>query len=577
MKKIILYVPILGLTCLFISCKKNLLNITPTSEIDANTVFTDPNLTEAFVNNNYRDLDYGFYNCHWQAFMLAGATDEVLSAYEGYIGVDIVNQGLINSTPTGAGFTGTFDGNAYPRQQAWANNYNYIAQCNTFFQNIYTVPNLSTDDRNRLIGEMMTLRAWRYFQLVRHYAGVPIITKTFGLTDSFNIKRNTVDECFQFITGQLDSAIDYLPDVASMGGKIDKGVAMAIKSRVLLTYASPLFNTANDITRWQNAANAAQAVMDLGRYGLVTWSSYKSMFIKYDPANTENIFVTINQSGLPTEGHQDDYPWPGLTFEYAIMPFNRGGNIMYTPMQQMVDSYETTDGKAITDPTSIYNPNNPYANRDPRFDVDIYHQGSTLNQSTIDFTNPDGFDFNQNQTVTGYLMAKFVDPSVYDASGITLGSGQGGQPWIHIRYAEILLNYSEALNEAQGPIQAVYDAINTIRNRANMPNLPTGLTQAQMRARIWNERKIELAFEEHRFWDVRRWKIAAQTNNITCMGVNVTKDANGVLHYTYGVPSTGGNLDYSPVRIFKDPANYFFPIPQSEIAADPALTQNPGY
>jgi hypothetical protein len=300
------------------------------------------------------------------------------------------------------------------------------------------------------------------------------------------------------------------------------------------------------------------------------------MFIKFDPANTEYIFVTINQAGLPTEGHQDNYPWPGLTFEYAVMPFDRGGNIMYTPTQQMVDSYETTDGKAITDPTSIYDPTHPYSNRDPRLDVDIYHQGSMLNQSMIDFTNPSGFDFNQDQTVTGYLMGKFADASVYDPSGVTLGSGQGAQPWIHMRYAEILLNYAEAINEAQGPTLA-YDAINQIRNRANMPSLPTGLTQSEMRSRIWNERKVELAFEEQRFWDVRRWKIAAQTNNMTCMGVTVTQDNSGVYHYAYGVPSTGGNLDYNPVRVFKDPANYFFPIPQSEIAADPKLTQNPGY
>jgi starch-binding outer membrane protein, SusD/RagB family len=206
--------------------------------------------------------------------------------------------------------------------------------------------------------------------------------------------------------------------------------------------------------------------------------------------------------------------------------------------------------------------------------VDVYHQGSKLNQSTIDFSNPDGTDFNQNQTVTGYLLAKFVDPSVYDAQGLTLGAGQGGQPWIYMRYAEILLNDAEAINEAQGPANA-YAPVNQVRNRAGMPNLPSGLTQSDMRLRIQNERKVELAFEEHRFWDVRRWKIASVVNNMTAMGVSVT-NVGGVLQYSYGVPNTGGSLDYDPVRVFKD-ANYFFPIPLSEIAADPNLTQNPGY
>ena len=574
MKKLFLFA-LTGSLLTIMSCKKHLLDITPTTGVSGTTLFSDPNLTEALVNNNYRDLSYGFYNCHWQAFLLTGATDETLSAYESYSGVNVINKGLLDPTPVGEGFTGTFDGNPYPRQQIWANNYNYIAQENSFFENIAKVPGLSQDDKNRLTGEMKTLRAFRYFTLVKHYGGVPIITRTYGLNDNFSVSRNTADECFQFILSQLDSAITLLPAIATNAGAIDQGVALSIKSRVLLFYASPLFNTANDLSRWQNAADAAKAVIDLGRYSLVPWADYKSMFIKFSPANKENIFITINQAGIPSEGHQDDYPWPGLTFEYCVMPFSRGGNIMYTPMQQMVDSYETLDGKPITDPTSNYNPQNPYVNRDPRLDIDIFHQGSTLNQSVIDFRNPDGLDFNQNQTVTGYLLGKFVDPSVYDATGVTIGSGQGNQPWIYMRYAEILLNYSEAINEAQGPALA-YAPINLIRERAGMPDLPTGLSQAQMRLRIQNERKVELAFEEHRFWDVRRWKIAGTVNNFTAMGVSVTQNGS-VLQYSYVVPNTGGNLDYDPVRVFKDPANYFFPIPQSEIAADPQLTQNPGY
>ncbi len=574
MKKIFL-ITMAGFFMMITSCKKNLLDITPTDRISDITLFADANLAEAFVNNNYRDLTYGFYNTHWQAFMLAGATDETQSAYESYIGVNIINKGLLDPSAPGASFTGFFDGNATPRQQTWANNYKYISQCNSFFENADKIQNLSQDNKNRLIGEMKTLRAFRYFSLVKHYGGVPLITKTLGLSDKFDASRNTIDECFKFIVDELNAAISVLPDVSTQSGKIDKGVAMAIKSRVLLYYASPLFNAGNDITRWQNAADAAKAVIDLNRYNLVPWANYKSMFIKFDPANKENIFVTINQSGIPSEGHQDDYPWPGLTFEYAVMPFVRGGNVLYAPTQQMVDSYETLDGKLITDPTSNYDPQHPYANRDPRLDVAIYHQGSLLNSSVIDFTNPGGTDFDNNNAVTGYLLGKFVDPSVYDNTGKVLGAGQGNQPWINFRYAEILLNYAEAINEAQGPADA-YVSINEVRSRAGIPGLPSGLSQSQMRDRIQNERKVELVFEEHRFWDVRRWKIASVTNNITTQGVFVTKDGNGVLHYTYGTPNTGGNLDYDPVRNFKE-YNYFFPIPLSEIAADPNLTQNPGY
>src|SRR6185312_15878828 len=125
------------------------------------------------------------------------------------------------------------------------NNYNYIAQCNSFFENVNSIQGLSADNKNRLIGEMKALRAFRYFTLVEHYGGVPLITRTYGLNDKFDAARNTADECFQFITKELDSAILLLPAVATNAGKIDQGVAMAMKSRVLLTYASPLFNTTN--------------------------------------------------------------------------------------------------------------------------------------------------------------------------------------------------------------------------------------------------------------------------------------------------------------------------------------------
>lgn len=558
-----------------ISCTQPSLDVVPTDRITDQTLYSDANLVEGLVNNNYRDLAYGFYNLHWQAFLLAGATDETQSAYESYIGVNIINKGLLDPTPSGSSFTGFFDGNAYPRQQAWACNYKYISQCNSFFENVDKVTNLSADNKKRLMGEMKTLRALRYFNLVKHYGGVPIITKTFGLTDKFDQIRNSMEQCFKFILSELEEAIALLPDIASKTGKIDKGIAMAFKSRILLYYASPLFNTGNDASRWQNAADAAKSVIDMGKYKLTPWTNYKNMFIKFDAGNKETIFIAINQSGVSSEGHEDNFPWPGLTIEYCVMPFIRGGNLMYNPTQQMVDSYETLDGKEITDAASNYAPQNPYANRDPRLDISIYHQGSKLNGSTIDFSNPEGTDFDGNNTVTCYLLAKFVDPAVYDDSGKSLGSGQGNQPWIYLRYAEILLNYAEALNEASGPALA-YDPINQVRNRAGLPNLPAGLSRDEMRAKIRNERKVELAFEEHRFWDVRRWKIASITNNITIRGVAVTKEANGNVHYTYGVPTTGGGFDFDPVRVFKE-HHYFFPIPKSEIAANPKLTQNPGY
>ncbi|MNQ95874.1 SusD family protein [compost metagenome] len=224
----------------------------------------------------------------------------------------------------------------------------------------------------------------------------------------------------------------------------------------------------------------------------------------------------------------------------------------------MVDAYEMTNGLAITDPSSGYNPQNPYVNRDSRFYQTIVGQGMTWKGHVVD-VRPGGADLKTDHPPTNYFLRKFMAEEI----NLFEGTNMKYRPWILMRLAELYLDLAEAQNEAAGPDQEVYNAINTIRKRSDMPDLPPGLTKVQMRERIRKERQVELAFEDHRFWDVRRWKIAETTDNRPIHYVSIS--ASNV--YSYPIRET---------RTFLS-KHYLFPIPQSEIDKNPKLTQNPGW
>ncbi|RYF63926.1 MAG: RagB/SusD family nutrient uptake outer membrane protein [Cytophagaceae bacterium] len=328
---------------------------------------------------------------------------------------------------------------------------------------------------------------------------------------------------------------------------------LALKARMLLYAASPLYAGTNDIARWKTAAQAARAVLDLGLYQL--YPSYQQLFLT--PNNSEVIFNRLaSQQG---DGFQNLERWNG--------PNGYGGWGGNVPTQNLVDDYETMDGLPITAAGSGYDPQNPYVNRDPRLAATILYNGAPYRGRAVETFRPGGLDSPDgpesfNTSPTGYYLRKFMNESR------DFGSASGSQaPWIYFRLGEIILNYAEAQNEAIGPDASVYIAINQIRTRASMPALPAGLTQAQMRERIRQERQVELAFEEHRYYDVRRWKIAPTTENLPIRRANIIKEGSGKLRYEY--PSV-------QERRFSD-RNYFLPIPLKETQANPSLVQNPGY
>jgi starch-binding outer membrane protein, SusD/RagB family len=412
--------------------------------------------------------------------------------------------------------------------------------------------------------------AFRYFNLLKGFGSVPVIGDVVSsLTDDYTplFVKKSIPEVIAYITSELDAAIAELPQSSSSDwkrGRATKGAAMGLKSRLLLYAASPLYTgDANDLQKWQNAANAAKAVMDLGIYDLVS---------NLDPNPAENYYqlsITPNtKEDIFSREYITNVTSMGLEHMNAPNGYDGwGGNC---PMQNLVDDYEMSNGLPITDAASGYDAQNPYVNRDPRFYGTVLYNGRVFRGRAIETFMPGGKDSPDgsgawNTSPTGYSMRKFCNESV----DINDWSNMGKAPWRYIRYAEILLNYAEAQNEAVGPDVSVYTAINKIRTRAGMPNLPAGLSQDAMRTRIRNERRIELAYEEHRYFDVRRWKIAMVTENMPARGILITKAGNGALTYTSKIALAGKAFQVQ---------HYWYPIPLEEInASNGKLAQNPGY
>ncbi len=417
-------------------------------------------------------------------------------------------------------------------------------------------------ERARL--EVRFLRAFFYFELVERYGGVPILEKTYGVDDDYSgIDRNSLEECIGFIVSECDEIAPELPAVHESGetGRVTRGAALALKSRALLFAASDLFNDPSwaggyghpelislpdDVDRqdrWDAAARAAKAVLDLSeaRYTLLT--SYPDIFLK-SYSNNEAIFVRRYGSGYSFE-----------TDNYSVGFDN--GNSGTTPSQNLVDAFETKSGKAF-DWNDRKMADDPYADRDPRLGFTVLTNGSTFKDRTMEIFEGgrDGKGV-VNATKTGYYLRKYVDPEV------NLLQGRGTvHAWIIFRLAEMYLNYAEAMNEAYGPSDAhgygmtALEAVNMIRRRRSveMPAIPSTVSQDELRQRIRNERRVELAFEGHRMFDVRRWMIAEETLGAPLKGVDIQQNSQSYIY----TPKTVENRTFEAKM-------YFYPIPQTDL------------
>lgn len=562
-KRLNYYMMIVAGMLAFSSCKKDFLDIQATDRLSEQAIVGDSVLFESFVTNRYLGIRLqdkegegtlpgfgrGFEYALW-----ATLTDEAI--YNNDDNTWVIQRGLL--APENTGIAGTI----------WGRSYRSIRECNFALSKLPEVQ-MSEERKARLKAELQFIRAFRYHDLIRNYGGVVLMgDKVYNLSDNLQeesvFTRSSLQECMDYVMSELDQAVAGLPadnNGSWLLGRATKGAAFAVQSRLALYGASPLYNTGT----WAEAVTAAQNVINLNKYSLYQ-GGYDKLF--HDANNSENIFARVYTLKARH-----------VCLEIANAPNGYGGWGGNLPLQNLVDDYLMDNGLPITDPASGYDPQNPYENRDPRFEATILYNGSMYRGRTIETFTPGGKDSkdgrdNWNTSKTGYYLRKFMNDAYpidnpWDVSGL--------QPWYYFRYAEVLLNFAEAANEAYGPdavpagsTLSARAAINQIRSRAsvNMPEVPMGTSQADMREIIRNERRVELAFEEHRFYDVRRWKIAEQTENEPANGINITKNGN-TLNYATKVALDG--------RQFHS-RMYWLPIPRSEIqASGNKLEQNAGY
>lgn len=536
----------------FVSCD-DFLEQAPKSNLDEEKVFTIFTNAEQYHATIYENV-WGRFNAvgDFQPVPLSSASDESDSP-RGY-------HGTINFN------TGSYDG-------VDANIYNYyegIRRVNTFLSKVDVIPFPSDAKKTQMLGEAYFLRAFFYHELTKRFGGMPIIKQLFKPGDNLNQARNSYKDCVTYMLEDLKLAIEYLPVSVpeTADGRATQGAAMALKARILLFAASPQWQREMNENLWQQAADAAKAVIDLKEGGVNVYKLYDTgkgaddyeqlFFTRREGGNNEVIFA--KHAGPVNFSSNEIYVWApsgGLL----------GGAGAVCPTQNFVNLFETTEGYPITDSRSKYDPQKPFTNRDPRFYKTVLYHGSKWQGETIDVTYDDATatygthrDPQKEHTRTGYYVRKYLPESVKNQSTTT-----SYHEWIFFRLAEMYLNYAEALNETLAtPSQDVYDAVNAIRRRSGMVDLPTGLNKDEMRERIWNERAVELSFEEHRWWDARRWGMATKWfgGPMYAMEIHTTAPV-----YNEKVFYTRSYFAYMDL----------YPIPISEMRKNPLYFQNSGW
>ena len=614
MKQILKIFTVFLIVSLTTSCSKEYLELDPLSDYSDAAVWNDPALIETFVNNIYRNA-LGF---PFSIERLSDYSDE--SHFTPDWDVTNFNKCLMTSD----GLMGWEVSWATPHTLhfRWAPLYSNVRACNIFFEKTVGV-DFGVDDQpkiDRMTGEVHFLRAYTYHYLAALYGGVPIITEPYGLSDEFEVARNSYEETVNFIVADLDLAAGMLPPDYGGGsdaGRITEGAALHLKARILLYAASDLhhmqssyapgfsnpellgYTGGSQAARWQAAKDAAEDVMTLG-YSLVN----------PDPAPTDDIaqnfidyFISYGYESedilLQYYTPKTDENWDGYNPALYCGPngyHNWGNNV---PLGELVDEYEMTDGSSF-DWENPAHKASPYTDREARFYATILYEGASWRDRPSDVTAIDpwnkiqvGHIYNMagevivpgvdtrsgpiedwNGGKSGYYVKKFVDPSI-DPQYV-----KQDVPFRHFRYAEVLLNLAEACIELGGQDAEALVAINEIRRRAGQPDIVA--TGDALRQAYRHERRVEMAYEDQRFWDVRRWIIGPDAYHQTHR-VDVRYETDqAASNYRQADGSTWGDPIFSEAelggdaRAWLDKA-YFFPIMRDEMNKNTMLIQNPGY
>ncbi|MFC4212342.1 RagB/SusD family nutrient uptake outer membrane protein [Pedobacter lithocola] len=568
------------------ACKKStFLDNKSNNALNEETVFTDSVNAISFLTRVYMEIGYSYDKDRYEAGSTEQATDD-----SEYVNLNPARRPLILY-----GSTYTAD-NTTVFNETWVLPYQNIRRLNLFLSKMPVMP-FKEVTKKRLIAEAKMLRAWYYYNLLITFGGVPIVGETlFPGDEIITVPRSTFSNCVDYVVKELDAAAADLPidQIGNDYGRVTKGAALAVKAKMLLFAASPLFNGNTwpgvpggtktperiaiagypnfDVMRWQKALDAAEAVIALG-YTLNVENAnpnpgygFYNMFLQR--RNKEHIFF-VNQP-------------PNRDFETFYLPQTRSGNRSGNPTQNIVDVFPMIDGKSITE-SPLYNPQDPYKNRDPRFGYSIifnqalwFSTGTNTKIAVNTYVGAPTDGFYQDAGTSGssgYFCRKTLD------EGLTGNSGTTNRNWILIRYAEILLIKAEALNEI-GRTADAYGPIRELRSRAGINagadanyGMKAAMTQTEMRSFVQNERRIELYNEDKRWDDVRRWKLAEtffNGYNKLMSPTRVTISPQFPTGYKYDV------VNSLRLHVFKE-RNYLLPMQIGEMLKNTALIQTPGW
>jgi starch-binding outer membrane protein, SusD/RagB family len=598
-------------------CNDDFMNTKPLVEVASEEVWKDEGLAEAFVTDLYVRLGQGGFDEQ----MLASLTDEAIFTHPGR-NINTITEARSNPADPGW-INGTI---------SWGGLYQGVRAANLAIEQLQTPQFNNPTLASRLLGEATFMRAYFYHQLLRYYGAVPIVDRSYGLGEAdYKVSRNTYEENVNFIVKDADDAAALLDGKAMVAGRASKASALALKSRILLyaardlhdvptaktkssviaAYSNPEYigyTSGNRTERWQEAKDAAKAVLDLSGLGYrldlaapVTkqegTDNYMNIALARNSGDRELIFARyFIQAKAEGGGRQGLFNGPNGYNNWA-------GN---SPLQNLVDDYEMMDGTKF-DWSNPAHASAPYQNRDPRFYASILYDGAPwkprpgaaalldpanqIQTGQYQITNSQGqtvsyfgLDTRQssiedwNGTRTGYYVRKFIDPN----PAIVDQNTWQQIPWPFFRYTEAVLNYVEAAIELGEDAEAQM-WLNKIRFRAGMPAVTE--TGDALRQRYRNERRVELAYEEHRYHDARHWMIADQTlgekaQRISIIGtlkpgktVTVYKYSPENYNYTYEVLNIDPGIEN---RMWLDKM-YFLPIHRDEINRNDKLVQNPGY
>lgn len=517
MKKINTVLTTILLLCLMIGCSDNLLDKTPLDSLSPETFYQNESELKMGLMGVYESLIQSETSIHWFQFDFMSDDAFCHHAWQGSLEFSSWSQ---NSSSTTA-------------KDKWTRAYELIGRANAFLENMETAP-VSEEVKNQVEAEARFLRAYMYADLIHFYGDVPLILSVQTL-DEAEVSRISKDEVLTAILTDLDYAAENLPSSYSGSevGRATKGAALACKARVLL------YNE-----QWAEAAEAAKEVMDLGVYDL--FNDYESVFKEENENNIEVIFDIQYMKDLSAQ------PWPSSALSFAEWP---------TPSvtADLINSYYMINGLPISDVNSGYNDQDPYTNRDSRLAVSVVLPGSPMGSRTFIPAN--------DEVVTGARPRKYADLNTTDRNNCAINT-------ILMRYADVLLMRAEALIESGDISQEVYDLIDRVRERSNMPKIENaegaGLSKEQLRQVLRHERRVEFFMEGLRYADMYRWKDESLVHDV--YGYNTSKLSD---------PSSPATWTFEQVRaatrVFDPAKGWLWPIPQDERQNNENLTQNPGY